>query len=329
MVRVTKFTTMNATDAPLVSVVMPFLNPNRGFLQEAVESILSQEYRPLEIVFVDDGSQEILDDLIRSWCTDDKVPLRVLHHENRRNRGISASRNLGINESTGKYIAFLDADDVWLPGKIREQCAVMENDETLSMVFGLTRYWFDWHDSHAGEGRDFTTRPGFQSMTVFSPPDYIAGMLRGRYLAPGPSNLMARRDMVLACGGFEEEFPGLYDDQVFVAKLALTTEVCAVPKLWDKYRQHADSMMARVGGLEEELMARENFLRWLSAFCRESDLQYPTLSEAIAKDRWLAKSTWTRTGSASYRWIRWAKKWLLRLEEIVIPGPIRWNYSNR
>jgi glycosyltransferase involved in cell wall biosynthesis len=110
---------MNATDAPLVSVIMPFLDPNRGFLQEAVESILSQEYRPLEIIFVDDGSQEILEDLIHSWCTDDKVPLRVLHHENRRNRGTSASRNLGVNESSGKYIAFLDADDVWLPGKIR------------------------------------------------------------------------------------------------------------------------------------------------------------------------------------------------------------------
>ena len=316
---------MNPTEGPLVSVIMPFLNPNHGFMKEAVESILSQDYRPLEILFIDDGSHEMLDDLIRNWCTDVEVSFRLLHHKNMKHKGTSASRNLGVTASTGKYIAFLDADDVWLPGKIREQCAVLENDEYVSMVFGLTKYWFEWHNSTAGDARDFTTLAGFRSMTVFKPPDYIVGMLRGRFLAPSASNMMARRDAALACGGFEEEFPGLYDDQVFIAKMALINKVCAVPKIWDKYRQHPDSMMARTG-YAEEVMARQNFLKWLTAFCHKSGLQYSEISEAIAKDRWLAKSRWTRTGSASYRSIRWAKKWLLRVEETVIPESIRQKY---
>ena len=183
----------------------------------------------------------------------------------------------------------------------------MESDETLSMVFGLTRYWFEWHNSNAGHGRDFTTQPGFQSMTVFTPPEYIAGMLRGRFPVPNPSNLMARRDVVVACGGFEDEFPDLYDDQVFIAKLALDGRVCAVPKLWDKYRQHADSLMARTRYVDE-LLARLKFLSWLSAYCQKTNLQFPEILEAIAKDRWLAESTWTQAGSSSYRLIRWVKK---------------------
>jgi len=314
------------TEAPLVSVIVPFLNPDPGFMKEAIESILLQDYRPIEILLVDDGSRERFDERVRSWCTDDKVLMQILHHENRRNRGCSASRNLGVNESTGKYIAFLDADDIWLPGKIREQCAIMEGDGSLSMVFGLTRYWFAWNSSHTAKRRDFTARPGFSSQVVFEPPAYLAGMLRGRYLVPNPSNMMVRRDAVLNYGGFEEEFPDLYDDQVLIAKLALSGKVCATPKLWDKYRQHENSMTARIGDYDNECRARERFLSWLNNFCHKSGLQYPEVSEAIAKDRWLAKSVWARTGSASYRYIRWGKKWLLRMEERTIPATIRWRY---
>jgi len=153
-------------------------------------------------------------------------------------------------------------------------------------------------------------------------------MLRGTFIVPSASNMMARRISVLACGGFQEEFPGLYDDQVFVAKLALSGKVCAVPILWDKYRQHADSMTARTDKYKDELVARRKFLGWLSTYCHETDLQYPALTEVIAKAIWLGESSWTRAGSTPYRWNRWAKKWLLRLEEHVIPQKIRQKYWN-
>lgn len=318
----------DTTDSPLVSVIMPFLNPNRRFMKEAVESVLSQDYRPLEILAVDDGSGEKIDELIQDWCAGDDVPLRLLHHDNGENRGTSASRNLGVRHASGKYVAFLDADDIWLHGKIREQCAVMESNESLNLVFGLTRYWFEWHALGTGNGLDFTTRPGFRTTTVFSPPDYIAGMVRGRFLVPSASNILARRDSVLDCGGFDEEFTDLYDDQVFVAKLALTGQVCAVPKLWDKYRQHDQSMTALARDFTDEPVAREKYMSWLGAFCSELNLQYPTLAEAVAKDRWLASSAWTQIGSPAYRWLRWVKKWLLRAEESVIPESLRWKYWN-
>lgn len=325
MVRQAALAVVNGTEAPLVSVIMPFLNANKTFIKIAIDSILSQDYRPLEILFVDDGSSESFDDYIRSCCTDDTVPIKVLHHDNDENKGISASRNLGIYVAEGKYVAFLDADDEWLPGKIRQQCGIMQEDETVNAVFGLTKYWFSWQDSY-GADCDFVVRPGFRAQTVFDGPDYLAGMLRGRFLVPSASNLMARRDAAQACGGFEEAFRGLYEDQVFTAKLSLTGRVCAVPKLWDKYRQHADSMMARVGSYEKELAARLKFLAWLTDFCRKTGLLYPDVSEAIAKDRWLATSTFTRTGSHGYRVIRWAKKWLLRIEEHAVPAMIRRKY---
>jgi glycosyltransferase involved in cell wall biosynthesis len=314
---------------PLVSVVMPFLDPHEQYFREAVASVLTQDYRPLEIIFVDDGSRDSFADQIHSWCSIDNVPIQLLHHENRVNKGVSASRNLGIARSTGKYIAFLDSDDVWLPGKIRQQCNIMECDETISLTFGLTKYWLEWCGSNRGKKTDFTPTAGFRAQTVFEPPVFLIGMLRGTFIVPSASNMMARKASVLACNGFQEEFSGLYEDQVFVAKLALSEKVCAVPSLWDKYRQHPDSMMARADKYKDELAARRKFLRWLSAYCRRMDLQYPALAEVIAKALWLSNSSWTRTGSASYRLIRWAKKWLLRFEERAIPRRVRWKYWNR
>jgi teichuronic acid biosynthesis glycosyltransferase TuaG len=97
-------------DAPLISVIIPAYNA-MGTIAGAVESALAQNV-PLEIIVVDDGGNDGLETLLQ-----DKAILL----KNEENLGAAESRNRGIRHARGKYVAFLDADDLWLPGKLQKQ----------------------------------------------------------------------------------------------------------------------------------------------------------------------------------------------------------------
>src|SRR3990172_4230917 len=103
---------------PLVSVIMIFLNAGR-FIEEAVESVFTQSYENWELLFVDDGSVDRSTSIAQAYA--DRYPhkVRYLEHTGHQNRGKCASRNLGIGNTRGDYIVFLDADDVWLPDKLK------------------------------------------------------------------------------------------------------------------------------------------------------------------------------------------------------------------
>ncbi|MCP1549714.1 MULTISPECIES: glycosyltransferase [Methylorubrum] len=103
----------------LVSVVMPFYN-EIGLVRRALESILAQTYPHLDVVLVDDGSTEAMDDLLRDVGSDARVQLFHIP-----NGGPGAARNFGLSRCQGDYVAFLDADDLFLPNKIEVQLRAM------------------------------------------------------------------------------------------------------------------------------------------------------------------------------------------------------------
>src|SRR6266550_600756 len=97
------------TPSPQVSIITTFLNAER-FIAEAIESVLSQSYTDWDLVMVDDGSTDASSDIVRKYAASfDRI--RYEHHDGYVNRGMSASRNVGIGRSNGSYVAFLDADD--------------------------------------------------------------------------------------------------------------------------------------------------------------------------------------------------------------------------
>jgi glycosyltransferase involved in cell wall biosynthesis len=112
---------------PLVSVVVPVYNGER-FLAEALGSIFAQDYRPLEVVVVDDGSTDGSARVARGFAE--------VVYAHQPNAGPAAARNLGARLARGDFLAFLDADDVWLPGKLTRQMAALATDPGLDMVFG-------------------------------------------------------------------------------------------------------------------------------------------------------------------------------------------------
>ena len=106
---------------PVVSVVMPLYN-SEAFVVEAVESVLAQSYDKLELIAVDDCSTDASAQILAAYARDD-ARVRLLSHE--QNRGAAAARNTALEQARGRYIAFLDADDVWLEGKLEEQIRFM------------------------------------------------------------------------------------------------------------------------------------------------------------------------------------------------------------
>lgn len=309
---------------PLVSVVIPFLDPPIEFLREAVNSILEQDYRPLEILLVNDGSNAQLVDQARRLLDTVDVPTRLLEHPGAENRGSSESRNLGAAAARGDYLCFLDADDIWAPGKISSQVTYMDRHTETAMVFGLTRHWYSWNTDQSARSPDFVVRRGVRSPVTLPAPEFVVRMLRGSIIVPGPSNTMIRMSAFHACDGFEASFPDMYEDQAFFTKLGTDHVVAALPECWDWYRQHPGSMTAGANRLGRELEARRRFLEWVLHYDLSARQSWPQVREAARKELWLLSSSPAGVPQWAQRPLRWARKWLLKIEESVLPARLRY-----
>jgi len=108
---------------PLVSVIIPTYN-RADLVRQALASVQAQTYRDFEIVVVDDGGTDGTFEVLSAW-----PELRLLRHARR--RGVSAARNTGINAARGRWLAFLDSDDLWLPDKLARQISWLEGQPEL------------------------------------------------------------------------------------------------------------------------------------------------------------------------------------------------------
>lgn len=116
----------------LVSIIMPSYNTTK-FISETIESVLAQTYPNLELLIVDDCSTDNTDDVVRQYLSDE----RIHYIKNDANSGAALSRNRALREAKGKWIAFLDSDDLWLPEKLEKQISFMEKN---NYCFSYTNY---------------------------------------------------------------------------------------------------------------------------------------------------------------------------------------------
>ena len=112
---------------PEVSVIIPTYNSAR-YLVEAVDSVLAQSYKEFEILVIDDGSTDETPAVMKKYGP----PVRYIRQKN---GGVSAARNKGIEESTGLYVAFLDADDTWLPNKLERQISELRAHQNYRFCY--------------------------------------------------------------------------------------------------------------------------------------------------------------------------------------------------
>lgn len=116
----------------LVSIIMPSYNTGR-FIKETIESVLVQSYPVWELIIVDDCSTDNTDDVVNQYLADE----RIRYIKNDTNSGAAVSRNRALREAKGKWIAFLDSDDLWEPDKLQKQISFMRDN---GYHFSYTNY---------------------------------------------------------------------------------------------------------------------------------------------------------------------------------------------
>ena len=172
-----------------VVAIIPTYNSAK-FIQRTIHSALQQDYEPIEITVVNDGST---DDTVRK--VESFGPrVRILHHPNKVNLGPAASRNLGIKSTRADLIAFLDHDDIWYPTKIREQVTIFNNFPDIGLVH-TNGYAIDENDNILYE----------LMPKNFSEPNQPEAILLNCYIKT-PSSVIVRRDLLEKVGMFDEGF---------------------------------------------------------------------------------------------------------------------------
>lgn len=126
---------------PSIDVIIPLYN-GAAFIGAALESVITQTYTPTHIIIVNDGSTDTGPAVAASYKTKTTIPITIIDQEN---KGLSAARNTGIRASTSDYIAFLDADDTWLPKKLEKQLEVSSKSDRSKL--GLVYCLYDIIDS--------------------------------------------------------------------------------------------------------------------------------------------------------------------------------------
>jgi glycosyltransferase involved in cell wall biosynthesis len=243
---------------PVVSVVMIFLNEEK-FLAEAVRSVCDQTLADWELILVDDGSTDRSTSIARDLAAlDDRI--RYIDHPRHENRGMAASRNFGVAHTTAPYLAFLDADDVWVPAKLAEQVAFLESMPDVAMVHGAQLLWFSWEPTSTKADRiHLTLGVGDRRL---DPPEAALKMypLGSEF---GGVDLMVRRNVFETVGGFEERFRGVFEDQSFLIKVFLRYPNYISSQEWIHYRQHDASCLSQT--TRTAFIRTENtFLGWLN-----------------------------------------------------------------
>jgi glycosyltransferase involved in cell wall biosynthesis len=256
-------------DRARVSVVISFENA-APFLTEAIASVYQQSFSGWELILVDDGSNDGSADVARAAVDRDPGRVRYVQHPGGVNRGKSVSRNLGAAVSTGDYVAWLDADDVWFPHKLEQQVAILDGYPRAALVYGRTYHWYSWTGEAGDRDRDHLSYLGVEPNTLVEPPMLLTLALESRAPTPGPGEFLVRRASFERVGRFDEEWQSsLFEDQVFLAKLYLVEPVFVSDEVWIRYRRH-DKSSTRMAGAAERYAVGLRYLQWLERYLREN-----------------------------------------------------------
>lgn len=199
----------------LVSCIVPVYNGER-FLGEALDSILAQSYAPIEIFVVDDGSTDGTSDVVGRYG-------EAVQYSRQPNAGPGAARNRGIRQAGGEFIAFLDADDIWLPDKTSHQVAKLRERPELDFCVGHMKSFF--MPERSGEKEQFSDHSYHQPRAAFS-----------------PCTVLARRSLFADLGGFDPTLRSAEDTDWFLRAFSSGRQYEVLADLLVERRLHANNI---------------------------------------------------------------------------------------
>jgi len=219
---------------PLVSVIIPNYN-YASYVGKAIDSVLGQTYSNTEIIVVDDGSSDGSLDVLRQFG--DRI--KVIEQKN---QGVSMARNNGVAASTGEYVAFLDADDIWLPEKLEKQMRIFDSDTEVGLVH-CPMIYIDKDDhelSQSEEGMEGWVATEFLRFD------------RGVVLGAG-STAVTPKTVFEEVGGFDRRQTTAADWD-FSYRVASKYKVGLVADPHVLYRQHGTNMHGNIRAMEHDML---------------------------------------------------------------------------
>jgi len=217
------------SNSPLVSVIIPAYNAE-AFISETLKSVLAQTYQNIEILVVDDGSQDRTYEIVQSFAANDSR-IQLLRQSN---QGAIAARNLAIEKSKGEFIAPIDADDIWYPQNLEKQVQCMiQADSSVGLVYAWSAH-IDEKGLLIGAGRTSTLQG-----------DVYLSLVQDNFVGSGSTPLI-RRSCFDKVGAYnyklkEENAEGCADWDLYL-RIAECYEFQVVPEFLIGYRQLGSSM---------------------------------------------------------------------------------------
>jgi glycosyltransferase involved in cell wall biosynthesis len=307
-------------EGTMVSVIMPVYNAE-ATIGAAVASVLGQTHRDFELIVVDARSSDGTLGVLAS-IRDDRLEVLSIPSC----CWPATSRNRGLERSTGEFVAFIDADDIWLPDKLSVQLSALRNTPDAAVAY----CWADYVDP-TGRYVCPDSRPDFEG-------NVYAAMLADNFIDSG-SNIMVRRDCLLAVGSFDESLPVVEDWDLYVRLAARRPFVC-LPSVLVQYRQSSTSLTNRLALMEESFwrvvnrafaaapeslryLKRQRVAKFYQYLTGKATYDCPSRRSGLSALRFFAEAVRHHPSSLFLVWRKsWVVKALLKaLLCVVLPAP--------
>ena len=249
---------------PEVTVVIPAYNAER-FIAETLRSVQAQTFRDFKVLVVDDGSTDRTAHIVDAFGP----PIRRLHQKN---GGVSRARNAGSAATSGRFIAFLDADDLWDPPKLERQVELLRSRPDVGFCYaGIRRIGAD------GGVRQVELAREYEDLCREL-------LLNSCVVASSSSSIMVRRDVLQRAGGYD---PALSQcaDWDFLIRLSLLARGAALPEALVSYRTFAGNMSSDVSRLE-----RDTFAVLTKFFSGPDGRRYADIQRRCYSNHWMILS---------------------------------------
>ena len=217
----------------LVSVIIPVYNGEK-YIAETIQSVLVQTHKLWELIIVDDGSTDGLKKIVEKY---QNVDLRIKYYYCE-NRGVSSARNFGIKVSKGDLIAFLDADDIWLPENLAIKIEKIGNNS-----YGLVH-----SDAFILRNGEESNQEKLTGMEGWLLDDML---LCENTQIPGPSSVLIKRKVIEQVGLFDEKMSTTADKDFFI-RVAAKFEIGRINRCTWYYRIHENNMHKDIGLMERD-----------------------------------------------------------------------------
>jgi glycosyltransferase involved in cell wall biosynthesis len=216
--------------APKVSIVCPTFNgASRGYLGEAVESVLNQTLQGYELIIVDDGSTDRTKEVCEPYLENSRV-----HYIFQANAGPAKARNTGIEASSGEFICFLDDDDVWKPIKLQRQIQFIDNQLHDLGNWGMV---FTWAELIDAQGNIIGYRGHRQEGAIYK-------YLLFENIIDATSSVLIKREVFDKIGLFDETFKQCEDWDMWL-RIAKDYYIYHVKDYLVRYREHESRLSSR------------------------------------------------------------------------------------